>query len=92
MSVETKKPRKAPAKKATEATVEKKAKAAPRAKGAKTAVVKVAAATAPSNLREWPSHEEIALLAHRYYEERGWQDGFHEQDWFKAERDLLAAS
>jgi len=103
MSVEKieKKPRKAAVKKTGEVEkVEKKAKAAPRAKAAKAevpeGVVSEVAVTqvgvAITKVKQWPSHEEIALLAHRYYEQRGLQDGFHVQDWLQAEQDLLAAS
>jgi hypothetical protein len=35
------------------------------------------------------SHEEIARLAHRYWAERGGQHGHHEEDWLRAERELL---
>jgi hypothetical protein len=35
------------------------------------------------------SHEEIAKLAHRYWLERGRQDGHDAEDWFRAERELL---
>jgi hypothetical protein len=35
-----------------------------------------------------PTHAEIAQLARRYWEERGWQDGQAEQDWLRAEREL----
>ena len=54
-----------------------KAKAAPKTK----AVEVVASRT--------PSYAEIAQLAERYWAERGWQDGYAEQDWLRAERDLL---
>jgi hypothetical protein len=36
-----------------------------------------------------PSHEEIERLARRYWEQRGYQDGYAEQDWLRAEQDLL---
>lgn len=36
-----------------------------------------------------PSHEEIAQLAQQYWAERGWQDGHAEQDWLRAERELM---
>jgi Protein of unknown function (DUF2934) len=36
-----------------------------------------------------PSHEEIARLAQQYWAERGWQDGQAEQDWLRAERELM---
>lgn len=36
-----------------------------------------------------PSHEEIERLARSYWEQRGFQDGFAEQDWLRAEQELL---
>lgn len=36
-----------------------------------------------------PTHEEIARLAQQYWAERGWQDGRAEEDWLRAERELL---
>ena len=36
-----------------------------------------------------PSHEEIARLAERYWAERGHHDGHAEQDWLRAERELM---
>lgn len=36
-----------------------------------------------------PSHEEIAQLAHNFWAERGWHDGYAEQDWLRAERELM---
>ena len=39
-----------------------------------------------------PSYTEIAQLAERYWAERGWQDGYAEQDWLRAERELLGAA
>jgi Protein of unknown function (DUF2934) len=36
-----------------------------------------------------PSHHEIALLALQYWAERGHHDGQAEQDWLRAERDLM---
>jgi hypothetical protein len=35
------------------------------------------------------SHEEIARLAYSYWQACGCQDGSSEQDWLRAERDLL---
>ena len=37
-----------------------------------------------------PSHEEIARLAYLYAEARGFKNGSPEDDWFRAERELLA--
>jgi hypothetical protein len=35
-----------------------------------------------------PAHDEIAQLAQKYWAERGWQDGYAEQDWLRAEQEL----
>jgi len=32
------------------------------------------------------SHEQVAELAHRYWNERGCAHGHHEADWFRAEQ------
>ena len=92
MSDETVKKTKAPAKsKAVKTTGDKttavkaapKAAAKTKAKAAsKIELVEVVASRTPS-------YEEIARLAERYWAERGWQDGYAEQDWLRAERDLL---
>jgi hypothetical protein len=34
------------------------------------------------------SHEQIAMLAHRYWAERGRQHGHDAEDWFRAEEEL----
>ena len=90
MSTETVKKTKAPAKpkktvKAEQGEPGSAVKAAattkPKAKTATKAAEPVASRT--------PSHEEIAQLAERYWAERGWQDGHAEQDWLRAEQDLL---
>jgi len=39
-----------------------------------------------------PSREEIAQLANRYWTERGRQNGQHDQDWLRAERELKKAA
>ncbi len=36
-----------------------------------------------------PAHEEIARLAYANWEARGRQDGFAEEDWYRAEQELL---
>jgi hypothetical protein len=36
-----------------------------------------------------PSREEIEKLAQKYWAQRGYQDGFAEQDWLLAERTLM---
>jgi hypothetical protein len=91
MATETVKKTKAPAKTKSAAKAagetEGAVKAAPaaRAKKAVTAPAKVETVV----VAVVPSHEEIAQLASRYWAERGWQDGFAEQDWLRAERELL---
>ena len=93
MSTETVKKTKAPAKpkavKTPEGETGSAVKTAPKA-AAKT---KVKAApkskTVDIAASRTPSYEEIAQLAQRYWAERGWQDGYAEQDWLRAERELL---
>ena len=38
------------------------------------------------------THEDVAKLAYSYWEARGRQDGFAEQDWLRAERELSKLS
>jgi hypothetical protein len=65
-------------------TVKKaKAPAKPRKTAAKKATP-VAVAVQPI----LPSHEEIQHLARHYWAQRGFQDGYAEQDWLRAEHDL----
>jgi hypothetical protein len=45
--------------------------------------------TAPS-AEPLPDHEQIALLAYTLWQQRGAPEGSPEQDWFRAERELLA--
>ena len=35
-----------------------------------------------------PSHEEIAQLARELWAQRGYKDGYAEQDWLRAEQEL----
>ena len=35
------------------------------------------------------SHEQVAMLAHRFWIDRGFQHGHHEEDWLRAEQELL---
>jgi len=37
---------------------------------------------------EYPSHDEIAVLAYSYWEARGCQGGSPDEDWLRAEREL----
>jgi hypothetical protein len=85
MSIETVKKTKAPAKakavKMPEGETGSAVKTAPKA-AAKTKAVDIA-------VSRTPSYAEIAQLAERYWAERGWQDGYAEQDWLRAEHELL---
>jgi hypothetical protein len=63
----------------------KKAKAP--AKPRKTAAKKVKAVEAATPTM--PSREEIERLARSYWAARGYQDGSAEQDWLRAEQELL---
>ena len=62
----------------------KKAKAP--AKPRKTAAKKEKVAQPPRPAM--PSREEIEKLARAYWEQRGYQDGYAEQDWLRAEQEL----
>ncbi|HUI53702.1 MAG TPA: DUF2934 domain-containing protein [Bryobacteraceae bacterium] len=42
----------------------------------------------PSVTPARPTHEDIALLAHSYWEARGCEGGSAEEDWLRAEREL----
>jgi hypothetical protein len=67
----------------TEKVKKAKALAKPRKTAAKKE--KVARPATPAI----PSHEEIAARAHSYWEQRGYRHGYAEQDWLRAEQDLL---
>jgi len=73
---------KAPAKPRAAAVGPKKADAKkPIAAKKQTVAEKVTATT--------PTHHEIAELARQYWVERGHHDGQAEQDWLRAEQELL---
>jgi len=55
------------------------------AKPRKTATKKATQKSKPAK----PSREEIERLAKSYWEERGCQGGNAEQDWLRAEQELL---
>lgn len=81
---ETVKKAKAPAKPRT-ATTKKETTSTPKAATAKATTKKATSKAAP----RVPSHEEIARLAEQYWAERGHSDGHAEQDWLRAEQELL---
>ena len=66
---------------------EKVKKAKAPAKPRKAAAKKVKVTQPAHSMR--PSHAEIERLARSYWEQRGYQDGYAEQDWLRAEQDLL---
>ena len=66
--------------KAAKATA--KAPAKPRKTATKSKIAEAPAVAVPT-------HHEIALLAEKYWAERGWQDGAAEQDWLRAEQELM---
>jgi hypothetical protein len=80
----------APAKpKVTASKAKKAASAAPDAAPQKLHAVQAKPkAAAPVQSPAQPSREQIAQLAHRFWKERGGYHGAHEQDWFRAEREL----
>lgn len=63
----------------------KKTKTSAKPRKAATKKVKVAKGSKPSR-------EEIERLAKSYWEARGCQDGYAEQDWARAEKELLKAA
>lgn len=70
-------------------------KATTAAKPRKTAAKKSAngsAAAMPDNVHTMQdrsvSHEEVARLAHSYYQQRGHKHGHHVEDWIRAEQEL----
>lgn len=77
---------KAPAKpRATAATKDGVAKAPTTRKASPKKAADATSAPAP----RVPTHEEIARLAQQYWAERGHTDGHAEQDWLRAERELM---
>lgn len=70
----------------TEIVKKAKAPSKPRKTAAKKveSTPEVTAAATPQVV----SHEEVALLAHRFWAERGHRHGSHVEDWFRAEQEL----
>jgi len=44
--------------------------------------------TADAESRFVPEREQIAVLAYSYWEQRGYEHGYAEQDWLRAEQEL----
>jgi len=76
----------APARRRTAAASHKKHQPAGSAGELRTGPAAHAAATCQ------PAHQEIALLAYSYWVSRGCQDGFAEEDWLRAEKELRRAA
>jgi len=74
-------PRRRP--KMADTTKKTKAPAKPRKTAAKKEKV------AQSTRLAMPSRAEIEQLARQYWAQRGYTDGYAEQDWLRAERELL---
>ena len=71
-------------------TKKAKAPAKPRAiAGTTTKTVAKKQTIAEQVIAATPTHAEIARLAQQYWAERGRQDGQAEQDWLRAERELM---
>ena len=70
-----------------ERTKKAKAPAKPRAAAGTTKAKKQTVAEQVTATT--PTREEIARLAERYWAERGRQEGQAEQDWLRAERELM---
>lgn len=79
----------APAKpKATASKAKRAISATPDAAAQKLHAVPAKSRAARTDQTPAPSREQIAQLAHRFWKERGGHHGAHEQDWFRAEREL----
>lgn len=73
----------------------KKPGAAPKAaaKPQKSATKKSAAKKSVASANRAGSliaHDQVAILAHHFFEERGLTHGHNEEDWFRAEQELRA--
>ncbi len=86
---------------ATKKAAAKKAVATEPKPAAKTAAKKIAANKVPAvkaeaaapeatKQKKAPTHDEIAQLAHKYWEERGGHHGSHHDDWLRAAKELGA--
>lgn len=73
-----------------ETTKKAKAPAKPRATAGTTKKTTAKKGTVAEQVTAiTPSHEEIARLAEQYWAERGHLDGQAEQDWLRAEQELM---
>lgn len=73
-----------------EKATKKRAPAKPKAAGIKKSAAKKADGVTETKLAvSIPTHDEIAFLALQYWEQRGRAHGQHEQDWLRAEEELM---
>jgi ribosomal protein L17 len=72
-----------------EKTKKAKSPAKPRATAARTNTTAKKQTVAEKVTATTPTHEEISRLAQQYWAERGWKDGQAEQDWLRAEQELM---
>ncbi len=49
----------------------------------------IAETAAPESVEAGPTFDDIARLAYSYWEARGYQGGSSEEDWLRAEQELL---
>jgi hypothetical protein len=74
-------------------TIEKpkkaKSPAKPRVTAATSKKTTAKKQTVSEQMMTTPTREEIARLAQQYWAERGHQDGLAEQDWLRAEQELM---
>jgi hypothetical protein len=82
-----------PAAKPRKTTTTSKKKAAP-ANADPIAISNREASENHNNTNHQPTipHEEVARLAHKYWKERGHKHGHHEEDWYRAERELAGVA
>jgi beta-lactamase class A len=73
----------------TEKVKKAKAPAKPRATGSTTKTAAKKQTVAEKVKATTPTHKEIARLAEQYWAERGRQEGLAEQDWLRAEQELM---
>ena len=86
--VNEKKSSEKPAPKKTAAKKAPAKSAAKKASAAKAAAASVGSPSHSAKPSEFELYEEIRLRAYELYQERGGQDGSHEDDWRRAEAEV----
>ena len=85
----TKKAVTTPAKKTAAKTADTPKPAAKKAAAKKTPAAESEATKLPGKKKP-PTQSEIAALAHQYWQERGGHHGSHNDDWLRAEKELMS--